>query len=280
MTVGLVVDSTTDYPREYYEEHDVTMVPLAVRFGEELHRDWVDITPDECFRRMRDGEVPKTSQPTAGEFVQAYKGLAERGVSEIVSLHISAKLSGTIQSATVGAQQSPVPVRIVDGRVASFGTGLVLDRLVEAREAGADGPALVKLAEEVAPRIRLLYTVDSLKWLEVGGRIGKASSLLGTLLNVKPILTVTDGEVAAYKKAKGARRAMEEMTATAAADGAAGPMRMAYLYADDREPAERLEAMIDEAGVPVASVIRGQIGCVIGTYLGPGAFGVIYERAG
>lgn len=279
MSVGLVVDSTTDYPLEYYQEHDVTMVPLTVRFGEELYRDWVDICPDECFRRMREGEVPKTSQPTAGEFAEAYKALADGGATEIVSLHISDRLSGTIQSATVGAQQSPVPVRVLDGGSASLATGLILDRLVEARDAGAAGEELERLVEEVRLRIRLLYTVKSLKWLEVGGRIGKAASLLGTLLDVRPILTITDGEVAAKGKAKGSRRAMEEMVATAVADGAEGPMRLAFLYADDRGPAERLQAMIRQAGVLEASSFMSQIGCVIGAYLGPGAFGVIYERA-
>lgn len=279
MSVGLVVDSTCDLPLSYYEEHQVTMVPLSVRFGEEIHRDWIDIDPDAFFARMRDGEVPKTSQPTPEEFVEAYAKLADQGVDEIVSLHLSAELSGTMQSAYVAVQTSRVPVRLIDSRVASLGTGLMLDRLVTARDGGATGEELEKMVAGLIPKVRLMYTVDSLKWLEIGGRIGKASALLGGLLSIRPILTVTDGFVAPLKKVKGAKRVIEEMIAQVVAEGGTDkPTRGTLLRADSTEATDALREGLAAAGVKMDYLVEGRIGCVIGTYLGPGAYGVIYER--
>lgn len=279
MRVGLVVDSTCDLPLSYYEEHQVTMVPLSVRFGDEIHRDWIDIDPEEFFRRMRAGEVPKTSQPTPEEFQQAYAKLADEGVDEIVSLHLSAELSGTMQSAYVASQTSRAPVRLVDSRVASLGTGLMLDRLVAARDDGATGEDMERIVAGLIPRIRLMYTVDSLKWLEIGGRIGKASALLGGLLSIRPILTVTDGFVAPLKKVKGAKRVIEEMVAQVVAEGGTEkPCRGTLLRADSSESSEAVRAGLAAAGVKMEYLLEGRIGCVIGTYLGPGAYGVIYER--
>ena len=279
MRVGLVVDSTCDLPLSYYEEHRVTMVPLSVRFGDEIHRDWIDMDPEEFFRRMRAGEIPKTSQPTPEEFVEAYGKLADEGVDEIVSLHISAELSGTMQSAYVASQTSRVPVRLVDSRVASLGTGLMLARLVAARDDGAAGEELERIVAGLVPRVRLMYTVDSLKWLEIGGRIGKASALLGGLLSIRPILTVTDGFVAPLKKVKGAKRVIEEMIAQVVAEGGTEkPTRGVILRADSTESSDALQAGLAAAGVKMDYLLEGRIGCVIGTYLGPGAYGVIYER--
>lgn len=278
MTIALVVDSTCDFSAEYYRAHDVTMVPLSVRFGDQVQRDWVDITPDQFFGRMIAGEVPKTSQPTAGEFAEAYKGLAEAGYDEIVSIHISSGLSGTMGSATVGAKDCPIPVRLIDTLNASMGLGLVLDRAIEARDRGAGVDEIESICLEMRPRVRDLYCVDTLKWLEIGGRIGKASAMLGTMLNIKPILTVTDGIVAPYKKAKGTSRAIEEIVDCLASEGAGTPVRACPLYANDREPMVRMKAALAAKGVELDIRHEGQIGCVIGTYLGPGAFGIIFER--
>jgi DegV family protein with EDD domain len=223
--------------------------------------------------------VPKTSQPTPEEFVEAYGKLADEGVDEIVSLHISAELSGTLQSAYVASQTSRVPVRLVDSRVASLGTGLMLARLVAARDDGATGEELERIVAGLVPRVRLMYTVDSLKWLEIGGRIGKASALLGGLLSIRPILTVTDGFVAPLKKVKGAKRVIEEMIAQVVAEGGTEkPTRGVILRADSTESSDALQAGLAAAGVKMDYLLEGRIGCVIGTYLGPGAYGVIYER--
>lgn len=278
MSIGLVVDSTADLPVDYYAEHDVTMVPLAVRFGEEVYRDWVDIPPEKLFERMKAGELAKTSQPTAGEFALAYKELAERGATEILSIHISSWLSGTIQSANIGAQQSPVPVRIVDTLNASMAIGLVLDRVVAARAHGAEMDELERVALATRDRIRDLFCVDSLKWLQMGGRIGKASALVGTLLNIKPVLTVTDGQVGPFKKAKGTARALEEIADAVQAESAGRPVRAALLYADERTAVDRLRGVLTDRGVQLDVLTDSSIGCVIGAYLGPGAFGIIYER--
>jgi DegV family protein with EDD domain len=276
---GFVTDSTADLPQSYYDEHGVKMVPLVVRFGEETFRDWMDIQPEELLRRMRDGEVPKTSQPTAGEFAMAYKQLAAEGATEIMSVHLSSGLSGTVQSATIGAKDSPVPVHVVDGLTGSVGTGLILDRLIGARDAGATADELVALAAGVVSRIRTLFIVDDLKWLQIGGRIGRASALVGTILNVKPVLTLTDeGTVTPFRKVKGMLRAVKEMGQAVADDSKGRATHAASLYLEQPEMAHKLVAYAEEAGAKLEVFITTQIGCVIGAYLGPGAVGIIYER--
>ncbi len=281
MKIGLVTDSTADLPIEYYKENDVVMVPLTVHFGDEVYKDWTDMPPDRFYPTMEAsvaaGILPKTSQPPAGDFVEAYTALAEAGVDHIVSIHISAKLSGTLQSAK-GALGifDKVPVTLIDSENTALLMGAFVKEMVAARNAGAEVDEMVAVANRCKEWGRLFFTVKTLKYLELGGRIGKASALLGTLLSVKPLLTLEEGVVNAKGKASGAKKAMAEIANMVKAESNKRPdgykSSLILAYTDNPEVLDTALAAVDAAGVEYDSVDRGQVGSVIGTYVGPGAY--------
>lgn len=281
MKIGIVTDSTADLPSEYYTENDVIMTPLTVHFGDEVYKDWVDMPPDRFYPTMEAsvaaGILPKTSQPPAGDFVEAYKALAAKGVEHIISIHISAKLSGTLQSAK-GATGifKDIPVTLIDSENTALLLGAFVKELVAGRNAGADVDELVAIANRAKEWGKMFFTVKTLKYLEKGGRIGKASALLGTLLSVKPLLTLEDGSVGSVGKASGAKKAMAEMARLVKAESDKRPKgyksKLILAYTDNPDVLDTARAAVDEAGVKYEEIIQGQVGSVIGTYVGPGAY--------
>ena len=195
---------------------------------------------------------------------------------------LSAALSGTFESATLAAATSPVPVRIVDGKSASQGTGLIVKAAVEAREAGMDAAAVEARALEVARSTRLFFLLDTLDYLVKGGRAGKATGLAASLLNIKPVLEVNaDGIIEPFKKVRGRTQAIAALAEHVAEDSARnGRMRIALLHAAQTEDAEELEVAMLAAGADVEIESHGVIGAVIGVYTGPGAVGVAYYPIG
>lgn len=278
MRIGIVTDSTADLPLEYYEQNDVVMAPLTVRFGDEVLRDWVDIRPEEFYKRMKTSNVlPRTSQPAAGDFVNVYRSMAEK-YEHIISVHISAKLSGTLQSAQAAKQVvKDIPITLVDSKLTTIGLALIVKGMVAIRKEGATVEDLVSLAEDYSRRMKVLFMVDTLKYLELGGRIGKAQALLGSLLSVKPILTLDDGLVASEAKVKGSKKAIREMVSKAVEEiskhrATQERVHLVIAQADNPAIVDRLKGLIDEAGAKYTDFEAGVIGPVIGTYTGPGAF--------
>lgn len=279
---AIVCDSTSDLPLGWYASSGVTMVPLKVLFGEETFLDWTDLTPEEFFPRLVAAQVlPKTSQPSPAEFSEAYEALAASGAEAIVSVHLTSALSGTVQSASIAAESSAVPVHVVDTRLVSQATGLVVKAAVEARDAGMDASAVARRAEEVARSTRLFFVLDTLDFLVKGGRAGKAQGLAAALLDIKPVLTFNaDGIIEPFKKAKGRKRAFQELAAHIAEQTRSGRVRLAFLHAVGPELAEEMQAALDAAGADYELDTVGQIGAVIGTYAGPKAVGVAYHPIG
>lgn len=281
--VGIVTDSTCDLRPEELAALDVVMVPLTVHFGEESYRDWLDMTPEEFYPRLAAfSGLPTTSQPSPADFTAAYNALADAGVDEIVSIHLSAALSGTFESAMLAAKTSPVPIRVVDGKRASQATGLIVKAAVEARDAGGDAQAVEARAIEVAASCRLYFLLDTLDNLVKGGRAGKASGLAASLLNIKPVLTVNDdGIIEPFKKVKGRNKAIAALAQHVAEDAAAnGRMRIELLHACCPSDAAELEAAIRATGADLEWSGHGVIGAVIGVYTGPGAMGCAYYPVG
>ncbi len=281
MKIGIVTDSTADLPIEYYKENKVIMVPLTVHFGDEVYKDWVDMPPDRFYPAMEAsvaaGILPKTSQPPAGDFVEAYQALAASGVDHIISIHISAKLSGTMQSAkSATGIFKDVPVMLIDSEITAGLLGSFVKELVAARDNGADLEEMLATANHCKEWGKLFFTVKTLKYLELGGRIGKASALLGALLSVKPLLTLEDGVVEAKGKASGTNKAIKELIGFVKEQGEMRPKeqrrRLILAYTDNPEMLDKLQGLVDEAGIPYDTVDLSQVGAVIGTYVGPGAF--------
>lgn len=276
--IGIVTDSTADFPPSWYEQNDVIMVPLEVRFGDEVFRDWVDIEPQEFYERLAISTVlPKTSQPSPGAFAAAYRSLADE-CDRIISVHISSKLSGTSASAAIAAADSPVPVKVIDTGQASLATGLIVKELVALRGEGADINEMDERARRLSVASRIFLSVDTLKYLEMGGRLGRAQALVGSLLDIKPILTVTGGEVAPLARVRGRNKVFRTIVEQVKEFTGEVDALFGFAHADAPEAAQRLRDELDAAGFNTASAPETVIGAVIGTYTGPGAFAVVAVR--
>jgi len=281
--VGIVTDSTCDMTPADLESAGVRMVPLKVLIGEETFLDWVEMAPDEFYRRLKTATVlPKTSQPTPAEFLAVYRELAESGCEGIVSIHLSAQLSGTISSATIAAADSPVPVHVIDTKKVSQAVALVVKAACEARDSGLDADAVAARALAVADSTRLFFVLDTLDYLVKGGRAGKAQGLAASLLNIKPVLDVNaDGIIEPFKKAKGRKRALAELAAHVAEDSRSrGRLRVALLHACSSDEARDLQAELVAHGTDMEFAGTGLVGSVVGTYAGPEAVGCAYYPLG
>lgn len=278
--VGIVCDSTCDLGPKWLAEHDVRMVPLKVLFGNDSYRDWVDLDPIEFYAKLAESPVlPKTSQPSPAEFTAAYTSLAEEGCTGIVSIHLSAALSGTFESAMMAAAGSSIPVHVIDTKTVSLATGLVVETAVEARDAGASVEEVAAVARVSSDSAQLFFILDTLEYLVKGGRAGKATGLAASVLNIKPILTVNeDGIIEPFKKVKGLEKAMAGLASHVSEDTAGTTTRLSILHGATPALADQIRAALDRAGVRYQLDTVESVGAVIGTYAGPGAVGIAYLR--
>jgi DegV family protein with EDD domain len=253
------------------------MVPLKVNFGEDTYLDWVDLTPVGFYAKLASSPtLPKTSQPSPAEFAVVYRELTDAGCDEIVSIHLTSALSGTIESAIMAARMAPVPVRVVDTLTVSMGTALAVIAAIEARDSGAGAAAVEAAARHVVENGRIFFALDTLEYLVKGGRAGKAQGLAASVLNIKPVLTFNrDGIIEPYKKVKGTKKALAEIAA-AGRKVSAGGLRVGILHSQAPDLAKDLVAELDAAGLDYELVHTVSVGAVIGTYAGPGAVGAVF----
>jgi DegV family protein with EDD domain len=271
--IHLVTDSTSDIALADAEALGVHVVPLIVRFGEEQYRDGVDIDADQFYTKLEHSDIhPTTSQPSPDVFATLYKTLLADPADQVVGLHISAKLSGTLQSATLAAQDfDRSRIHLVDTESVSGGLQLLVRAALDDIKAG-DGAALVaEKATKRAGKVTILVLLDTLTYLHRGGRIGRAQAFVGGLLNVKPLIAVRDGEVVPVarprSRSKGIDLIVEQVRGCA-------PLRgLAEFHAAAAESMTELETRIG-AAVSNVSAVLGRIGPVVGAYSGPGGLGV------
>lgn len=279
MAVRVVTDSTSDLPPGLARELGITVVPLRVQFGEESYLDGVELGADEFYSRLaRDPALPRTSQPSAGDFARVYAELA-REAEGILSLHISSRLSGTHNSALQGREALEgigCPIQVLDSLQVSLGLGLVALAAARAAREGASLDKVAQVARSTIPRVKVLCLVDTLEYLQKGGRIGSAQAFLGSLLRVKPLLSIQDGEVHPLERARTKARALERLEALIAAYD--NIEEMGIVYSTGREEAEALARSL-EARLPRERILMGRFGPVLGTYVGPGALGVALVEA-
>jgi len=259
----------------------VEMVPLKVLFGDVEFRDWIDFTPTTFFPKLRaSAQLPTTSQPTPADFAAVYARLAAMGAEGIVSIHLSAKLSGTCESAILAAKDAPIPVRVVDTTFVSGAMALPIEAAIAVRDAGGDLDAVEKAAVETIEKTRLFFVLDTLDYLVKGGRAGKAQGMAAALLNIKPVLEVAGGVIVPFKKCKGTAKAIREMAQHVADESKKkGPLKIVIIHAVAETLADELENAIRSAGTQIASISFDEIGSVIGTHVGPRALGVGYMPA-
>ena len=273
MAIRIVTDSVSDLPPALASANDVTVVPAYVIIGSETYKDGVEITADRFYARLPQlSRLPTTSQPTIGDFQQVYQRLLDQG-HQIVSIHVSSKLSGTVNSATQARASlgDSAQIEIVDSQLASAPMTLtVLSAAQWAREM-PDYKEVARRVRQSLVRIHGFVLVDTLEYLQKGGRIGKAQAFVGGMLKVKPILTIRDGEVHPVERPRSLERAKNrliEITRELA------PIRQLNVsYSTDRVQALALRAELAELVDP-EHLIESRFGPTLGTYLGPNALGV------
>jgi len=279
--IAVVTDSTCDRGPDALAAAGVTMVPLMVHFGDGAYRDWVELTPEQFFPKLRSAaQLPTTSQPTPGDFALVYRTLADEGAEGIVSIHLSAKLSGTVESALMAAENSPVPVRVIDSTFVSCGMDFAIEAACAARDTGADLDTVEKAALDAVAESELFFVIDTLDYLVKGGRAGRSQGMAAALLNIKPILRVTGGLIEPFKKCKGTNRAIREMAEYVAGESRKlGPLKIVVVHAVAQNLADELMNAIRSAGTDIAQMSCDEIGSVIGTHVGPRTVGVGYAPA-
>jgi DegV family protein with EDD domain len=270
--IRVVTDSTSDILPDEAERLGIDVVPLTVRFGDEQFRDGIDLGPDAFYRRLPGTQVqPSTSQPTPEQFAEVYRRHVGAGDS-VVSIHISAKLSGTLQSASLAAQQFPAgSVRVVDSMTVSAGMQFLVRGAL--RDIARTGTADVVEQRVISrrARVRVYVLLDTLTYLQRGGRIGRAQSFLGGILNVKPLLRVRDGEVHPEARVRSRQQGIAKLVAIAAAQG---PLEgLAAFHCGAPELLKMIEPALRSAH-PEVELVSGQLGAVVGTYSGPGGVGI------
>jgi DegV family protein with EDD domain len=276
---AIVLDSTADLPDAVDRFPNWRVVPLYVRFGDESLRGGVDIDPTEFYARLREASVfPTTSQPTPGDFLACYRELA--AYDRIFSLHVSAQVSGTFGSAeAAGGELGGGRVRAVDTETASASIALLALAIQRRLERGTSDEEVDGLVERYRRERGLLFTVDTLEFLQRGGRIGKAAAFAGTLLQVKPILSIRDGEVVPVKRVRGERKAFAELAAALENETRDEPTyKLAVAHAAAPERAAELESLVGERRPQVELELVVTLGAVIGAHAGPGTLALFWFR--
>ncbi|MFW6055771.1 MAG: DegV family protein [Chloroflexota bacterium] len=280
MTVRIVTDSTADLPGQLVRALGIVVVPLHIYFGADRFRDGVSISHDEFYRRLtaRTSPLPRTAAPSSADFASAYDALA-RESDGIVSIHLSSALSATYRAAVLGVRESTYRCRteVVDSTNVSVGLGLLVLQAAELARDGASVDQILDATRSAIPRIRFFGVLDTLEYLRRGGRIGRASALLGSVLQVKPIVGLVDGAAYPIERARGRRRAVARVCELISDCGRIA--RIAVAHTTDEAGMESLAEYVN--GIePELEVVRARCGATLGTYLGPGAFGTGLILAG
>ncbi len=269
---AVVTDSTADVPDEWRQRYDVEVVPLKVLFGHETFRDRVDMTDEEFFRRLAtSSELPKTSAPSPGDFAEVYTRLAQR-YQGCISIHIGAQLSATAESARIGAESvEGFKVEVVDSESVSMPIAFLC---AVAAECATLDEAVAAVKQRV-PKARVLALLDTLRYLQMGGRLGRAQALIGTTLDLKPLLLVADREIKPVDRVRTRSRAIVRMIEHFRNDL---PVEyVGVLHAEARDEAARIADEL-RRDLPGQEISMGQIGPVLGTYTGPKALGIVYIK--
>jgi DegV family protein with EDD domain len=283
-TVGVLTDSCASIPESLIEELNIKVVPYYVHRGKETLRDLVDVQREEFFRWLATAkELPKTANPSAGDFLEAYKSLAER-VGEIVSIHMTSLGSGAYQSAMMASEMSrealpDLRIEVIDTRNVSLCQGWMVIEAARAALAGKNLDEIVRLVEDMIPITKMIQTADTLRYLYMGGRIGKAQHLVGSLLNIRPLIGMEDGIIVPLGQARGRVGAYRKIVEMMERDvGHLGRVKVAFVHAAALEEAQRLRAMVEER-LTCVEVLIAELSPALGVHTGPGTAGVCYFPA-
>ncbi len=279
--IKIITDSTADLSPELLARFDITVVPLYVCFREQVYRDGVDLSAREFLSRVAtSADFPRTAQPTPADFENVFRPLLDAG-HELIYIGISSDLSGTIASAELACEQmGRPPVEIVDSRNLSMGIGLLAIEAAKLVQCGLTRQAIAGAIQEMTPRVRTAFVVDTLEFLHKGGRLTTLQALVGGILNMHPLIAVEQGRLVAAEKIRGnRRRALDRIYEFCLPDPArARPGMISVTHCACRADAETLAAAI-KRDIPVAEVVITEAGSVIASHCGPNTVGILYIAA-
>jgi DegV family protein with EDD domain len=274
--VKVITDSTATIPEALLQELDIRVVPVLLNLGGRSYRDGIDMTPAEFYRRLRANKhLPTTSAPSVGDFLRVYAAAAQEAAG-IVSIHLPPRLSATFEAAKVASQlvDSP-PIRVVDSRSATMAQGFVVLEAARTAAAGGHLGAVVARAEEVAAKVHFFAMLDTLEYLYRGGRIGGAAALLGSMLQIKPVVYLANGRAEAMARPRTRGRAIECMVQRMAEEIDGRPVHAAVMQADARPEAEELRERLAEEFQCVELYVT-EFTPVMGAHSGPGVLGLAF----
>jgi len=273
VTVSIVTDSTSDIPEEVSRELGIHVVPLNVHFGLEAYRDGVDMHADEFYRRLTTDDVlPKTSAPSPETFKEAYRNLDGK-TDGVVSIHIASKMSATYNAACQGKQDANAKCRIevIDSGLVSIGLGLLVIVVAKAARTGASIDEILKLTHESIDRVTLVGALDTLIYLQKGGRIGKAQAWIGSILSFKPLISFKKGETIPLERVRTHSKAVDKLYEILKENLPA--REVAVIYSTEAEEAEKMVGYL-KGLYPEKHIYLSRFGPVLGTYVGPRSLGV------
>lgn len=271
--VRIVVDSTASLPPQVAEEHGITIIPVAIQIGDQTYDEDVTITKAEFYRALEEGSRPLTSQPAPGTFYRIYQDLVEQA-SSIISIHLTAKHSGTVQSARLAAEMFPeADIEVVDSQFTSAAMGLLALVAAKAARLGHTKSEILRAIDEARERISVYVCVPTLEYLRRSGRVSFAQAALADLLAVKPILTMRDGWLQVAEKVRTYRRALERAVSLVEERVGKAAVQVAIVHANAPEAAEDFRRQV-EAKLNVVNTIVSDIGSALAAHGGPGMLGL------
>ncbi len=275
--IAVVTDSTADLPANVYKENSIKVVPLHVHFGDKTYKEGVDLSSEEFYSKLVSSKImPRTSQPAPHEFETVYRQLMDESDS-IVSIHMSSKLSGTYQSANIAANAIGCDnIHVIDSKFVSAGTGLLALEAVRLARLDVTVQEIVDRIESIKDKLRLFFTVDTFEYMLKNGRIGKATAYLGTLLSIRPIIAIANGEVEPIEKIRGSRDKILERLAEVVADAMpkGHALRGAVVHAVEPGRGEAMKQALEEL-LHFEDLLLCSLGSGIGSHSGPGTMGVV-----
>ena len=269
MTVKIVTDSVADLPSQVVKELDITVVPILIRWGEELYRDGIDLTAEQFYERLKRSKIPpSTSVPSPGTFAEAYDKLAEEA-NESLAIIVTSRLTGTYNVAlqSIGLMKRKCRVEVIDSKCATMAEGFVVMKAAQAAPAGASLDEVMEVTRKTIPRVDFLSTFDTLEYLKRGGRIGKAQAFLGSILKVNPLITLRDGVVEPVGRTRSRAKAIDRLCEFAMSYSHIEEIAIEEATTPDEADriAERLSAKF-----PKERIYRSKPSPVIGAHTGPG----------
>jgi len=273
MTIRIVTDSTSDIPSEVARKLGISIVPLTVSFGKKVYRDGIDLNAEEFYSKLAQSEeLPKTAQPSVGSFIDVYETLAQQD-NEIISIHLSNKLSGTYNAALLAkeAMTKDCRIEVVDSKSVSMGLGLTVIAAAKAVRDGVTFKEAMDIIHRNISRIHLVAFLQTLEYLEKGGRLGKGKALLGTLLHVKPLIAVREGEVQPFGLARTTKGALQRLYDFV--NALLHIRGLSIMYTTVSKEVEILAKLLAPL-FPQDRIVVTQVGSTLGTHTGPGTVGV------